>query len=35
LDDAALKYLTVKIEDNKLRPAATEPTKEPEHGGVQ
>jgi small subunit ribosomal protein S6 len=35
LDDAALKYLTVKIEDNKLRPAATEPAKEPEHGGVQ
>ena len=35
LDDAALKYLTVKIEDNKLHPAATEPAKEPEHGGVQ
>ncbi len=35
LDDAALKYLTVKIEDNKLPPAVTEPAKEPEHGGVQ
>jgi len=32
---AALKYLTVKIEDTKLSPAATEPAKEPEHGGVQ
>jgi small subunit ribosomal protein S6 len=35
LDDAALKYLTVKIEDNKLRSTSTEPAKEPEHGGVQ
>src|SRR5207245_3058300 len=35
LDDSALKYLTVKIEDAKLPPATTDPAKEPEHGGVQ
>lgn len=35
LEDAALKYLTVKIEDHRLRPAEAGPAREPEHGGVQ
>src|SRR5437016_12822108 len=34
LDDAALKELTGKLEDNQLHPAATGPAKEPEHGGT-
>jgi len=36
LDDAVLKFLTVKIEEHMLQAAAVaEPAKELEHGGVQ
>jgi small subunit ribosomal protein S6 len=35
LDDAVLKFLTVKIEEHMLHAAATEPARELEHGGVQ
>ena len=35
LDDAVLKFLTVKMDERALRPAGAEPAKEPEHGGVQ
>ena len=35
LDDATLKFLTVKIDERGLRAPGAEPAKEPEHGGVQ
>jgi small subunit ribosomal protein S6 len=35
LDDATLKFLTVKLDERALRAAAADVPKEPEHGGVQ
>ena len=35
LDDAVLKFLTVKMDKHGLRTVGTEPAKEPEHGGIQ
>ncbi len=35
LDDATLKFLTVKLDERALRAAAAEAPKGPEHGGVQ
>jgi small subunit ribosomal protein S6 len=35
LDDATLKFLTVKLDERALSAAAADVPKEPEHGGVQ
>ena len=35
LDDATLKFLTVKMDERGLHAPSAEPAKEPEHGGVQ
>jgi small subunit ribosomal protein S6 len=34
LDDACMKFLTVKLDERQLRPAGNEPAAEPEHGRV-
>lgn len=34
LDDALLKFLTVKLDERQLRPAVNEPATEPEHGRI-
>jgi len=34
LDDALLKFLTVKLDERRLRPAGSEPSAEPGHGRV-
>src|SRR5213592_3418747 len=35
LDDATLKFMTVKLDERALAAAAAQAPKEPEHGGVQ